>query len=64
MTSRFSNALSAWMAVMLFHLGAATVAWAQGGGVGGGVGAVPEPTVLTLVAFGVAGYGIARRKRR
>lgn len=63
MTTRTPTSLTAFLAVVVLHLGMAAVAFAQGGGVGGGVGAVPEPTVLTLVAMGVAGYGIARRKR-
>lgn len=37
---------------------------AQGGGIGGGVGPVPEPATTALVGVGMAVYGLYRHRRR
>ncbi len=58
--------ISTWIALLwvlsTFTVGAALAQ--VGGGVGGGVGAVPEPTVMTMLAFGLVGYGASRRRRQ
>lgn len=37
---------------------------AQGGGIGGGVGPVPEPATTALLGVGMAVYGAYRSRRR
>ncbi len=61
-----ARSVSAWLALLgVLFLSTAGAALAQaGGGVGGGVGAVPEPTVMSLLAFGLVGYGASRRRRQ
>ncbi|MBI3890476.1 MAG: PEP-CTERM sorting domain-containing protein [Candidatus Wallbacteria bacterium] len=50
--------------VALLFLACAGTASAQGGGVGGGVGAVPEPATWTLIALAAGGYALRHRRDR
>ncbi len=51
-----------WIALMALVF--AEPAFAQGGGVGGGVGAVPEPTTWALMGLAAGGYGFRRWRDR
>ncbi len=52
------------LGMMTFASLAAAAALAQGGGVGGGVGAVPEPATLALLGVAAGGYGIRYWRNR